>query len=147
MAAATMDRNTPIARLERLKGGYALGTNVTVYAGTIAAVAAATGLVATAGDTAGQRVVGYHLRQASSLAANVAAGFPTVPEVGAGEVWLANGGNITAAHLGQTAYMLDDQTVGLVGDATNDIKVGIIEQVDATLGVLVSIDNGHSLPA
>lgn len=145
MAAATMDRNTPIARLERLKGPYTLGTSVRVYAGTIAAVAGATGLIAVAGDTSGQRVVGFHLRQASSAAADV--DYPSAPEVGAGEIWLGNGGNITAAHLGQTAYMLDDQTVGLAADATNDIKVGIIEAVDATLGVLVSIDNGHSLPA
>lgn len=145
MAAATMDRNTPIARLERLKGGYTLGTSVTVYAGTIAAIVAATGLVGVAGDTAGMRVVGFHLRQASSLAANV--DYPSIPEIGAGEVWLANDGNITAAHLGQTAYCLDDQTVTLAANATNDLKVGIIEAVDATLGVLVSIDNGHSLPA
>ena len=145
MAAATMDRNTPIARLERLKGGYTLGTSVTVYAVTIAAIVAATGLVGVAGDTAGMRVVGFHLRQASSLAANV--DYPSIPEIGAGEVWLANDGNITAAHLGQTAYCLDDQTVTLAANATNDLKVGIIEAVDATLGVLVSIDNGHSLPA
>lgn len=145
MAAATMDRNTAITRLERLKGPYTLGTSVRVYAGTIAAVVAATGLVGVAGDTAGMRVVGFHLREASSAAAD--ADYPSVPEIGAGEIWLGNGGNITAAHLGQTAYMLDDQTVGLAADATNDIKVGIIEAVDATLGVLVSIDNGHSLPA
>lgn len=145
MAAATMDRNTAITRLERLKGPYALGTSVRVYAGTIAAVVAATGLVGVAGDTAGMRVVGFHLREASSAAAD--ADYPAVPEIGAGEIWLANDGNITAAHLGQTAYCLDDQTVSLASVTTNDLKVGIIEAVDATLGVLVSIDNGHSLPA
>lgn len=146
MAAATMDRNTPIAATSslRLKGPYALGTSVTVYAGTIAAIVAATGLIGVAGDTAGMRVVGFHLTQASSVA-NYAG--RTIPEVAAGGVWLANDGNITAAHIGQTAYALDDQTVTLASVATNDLKVGIIEQVDSVLGVFVQIDNGHSLPA
>lgn len=142
MAAATFDRNTPIADLQRLKGPYVLGSGVTVYAGTIAAIAGATGLVAVAGDTAAQRVVGFHLKRAVYDAA-----LTDPPEIAAGSIWLNNDGNITAAMLGQKCYVLDDQTVTTAAVATNDIAAGTIEQVDATLGVLVRIDNPLALAA
>ena len=47
---------------------------------------------------------------------------------------------ITVANgVGRNATILDDQTVSLAATTTNDIVAGVIEAVDATLGVLVTI--------
>lgn len=134
MANATADRNTPFAAGRMWpKGPFTFTAGVEVFAGTIAMIAQATGLIIKAGDTAGGRAVGFHMKYAKEADGHQ-------PEVFGAVGWLANDGSITAAHLGMNAIVLDDQTVGL-GSAvgTNDITAGVIEAVDATLGVLVVI--------
>lgn len=133
MTAATMDRNTAIAHFGRIKGPYAMTSGLTVYAGTIAAVASATGLLATPGDTAGLVVVGIHAKKAIEANGDNA-------EVVNGAAWFVNDGTVTVANgVGRNATLLDDQTVSVAGTTTNDIVVGEIEAVDSTLGVLVAI--------
>lgn len=132
MAAATSDRDTRFTYFQRLKGPYAFTASQTVYAGTIATVAAATGTITTAADTAGLIAVGFHAKK--GVAAN-----GDTPEVMAAVGWLANNGNVTAARIGSTVTIVDDQTVGLAADTTNDIVAGTVEAVDSTLGVLVAI--------
>lgn len=132
MTAATVDRNTPLAYFQRLKGPYGQTASTEVFAGTIATVVAATGLIGVAGDTAGLIAVGFHLKHSKTADGDL-------PEVAAAVGWLANNGNVTAARIGATVTIVDDQTVGLAADTTNDIVAGTVEAVDATLGVLVAI--------
>lgn len=54
-----------------------------------------------------------------------------------GPFWWQNNGNITAAHIGLQATVVDNQTVGLAADTNNDVVAGRILAVDANLGVLV----------
>lgn len=58
---------------------------------------------------------------------------------------LANNGNITANHIGQQAYLVDDQTVGLAADVNHKIAVGEIVDVPSD-GVLVATGKRDSLP-
>jgi hypothetical protein len=51
--------------------------------------------------------------------------------------WAQNNGNITAAHIGTNATVVDNQTVGLPADTTNDVVAGKILDVDAANGVLI----------
>lgn len=55
---------------------------------------------------------------------------------------LENNGNITANHQGQSAYLVDDQTVGLAADVTNNVVVGRIVEVDSDgVWVLIGVYN------
>lgn len=47
-------------------------------------------------------------------------------------------GGSVAADNGKKAYMVDDQTIGLVGDTTNDIQCGVIIGWDTVDGKWVS---------
>jgi hypothetical protein len=54
-----------------------------------------------------------------------------------GPFWVLNNGNITAAHIGTNATVVDNQTVGLPADTTNDVVAGKILDVHANYGVLI----------
>jgi hypothetical protein len=56
-----------------------------------------------------------------------------------GRFWLGNNGSITAANIGQQATIVDNQTVGLAADTTNDVIAGLILDVNAIDGVLLDM--------
>ena len=50
------------------------------------------------------------------------------------------GGAATQADMGKKVYVIDDETVDLVGVAVNDIYVGVIKEVLSATWVVISID-------
>ena len=92
------------------------------------------GKIAVGADTAGFRVAGITPKRVTTGASNT-----TKIEYELGHVEkLDNSGNVTASHTGQSCYLVDDQTVGILSDTTEGIVVGRIEEVPSD-GVLVWI--------
>lgn len=84
-----------------------------------------------AGDTSGDTFLGRSEESVDNT------GDGKKIKVKRGAFWFANNGNITAAHIGSQATVVDNSTVGLAADTTNDVVAGRILNVDAELGVLV----------
>jgi hypothetical protein len=90
----------------------------------------ANGEAVNASDTAGLRVLGR-----SAEAVDNSDDGKTI-RVERAPFLLENNGNITKAHIGGNAYVVDNQTVGLAADVDNDIIAGrILDVMDA--GVVV----------
>jgi hypothetical protein len=95
-------------------------------------VVSGTGTALNAADTANGLIMGV-----ASQTVDTTLGHTKCP-VERGAFWFANNGNVLAANIGQQATVVDNQTVGLAADTTNDVIAGVIEAVDATDGVLIS---------
>ena len=105
------------------------------YQGELVSFAAATGLLAKAGDNAGDRVAGIVVEEKDNT--GVAAGADPESRVliqREGEAEFVYGpGGATQANVGDEVVASDSQTVTTAGAATNDVVVGtIVEVVDAT---------------
>lgn len=134
MAATTVDRNSPALHTERhIKIPLKAATDIP--AGVIVCVDA-TGAAVNGADTAALVAMGR-----SAHAASYAAGdrFITVER---GVFFFANNGNVTQAFIGKSVTIVDNQTVGTAADTLNDIIVGYVEGIDATLGVAVAMMGG-----
>ncbi len=135
MSALARDRDTPHKYKER-KQVLEVAETTKIYAGAIVAVNAG-GYAVPAADIAGLIVQGRAEEQVDNLTgAN-----------GAKKIAVSRGvfrydvASITIANIGDTATVVDDQTVGLAAGTTNDIAVGVIEEVD-TVGAWVRIGIG-----
>lgn len=131
MTATTVDRNTPATHIERpvtfdLKAATVIPAGVMVCTDN-------TGAAVNAADAANLRIQGR-----SAHAADYTAGDRKIV-VERGSFWFANDGTITAADIGGQATILDNQTVSKAATTTADIPAGIIQLVDANLGVLIDI--------
>jgi hypothetical protein len=105
-----------------------------IYAGSIVAVDSA-GKAVPASDATGLKVVG----RAEVASDNVTAATYSATKalnVRRGVFRWANGGSFTDAHVGDLAYVADDQTVTTAASVTYDIVAGVIIDVD-TDGVWV----------
>lgn len=104
------------------------------YAGELVSFAAATGLIAKAGDNAGDKFAGVVMEERDNT--GVAAGADPESRVlvaRKGEAEFVYAGTATQANVGDVVYATDSQTVDVAGDLTNDVKVGtIVEVIDAT---------------
>lgn len=134
MAATATDRNTPARYIER-QFTLPLAAATTIPAGAMVAINAA-GLAVNASDTAGLTVMGRAEHRASTADGD------TTIDIARGAFYWGNDGTITQAAVGQLATVLDNQTVSLAITTVNDIGAGYIEEVDATLGVQVSMLGG-----
>lgn len=134
MAATTKDRVTLKQYFER-NVRVTLKAASVIPAGVIVAVDA-TGQAVNGADTAGLTTMGI-----SAHAADQTKGDAEII-VERGCFWLANDGTITLADIGVLATILDNQTVSKAATTANDIGAGIIEDVDATKGVLVAMLGG-----
>lgn len=134
MAAATSDRQTPARYIERqivLK----LTAATDIPAGVMVATVDATGLAVNASDTAGLTVQGR-----SEHAASYAAGDREIV-VSRGVFLFGNNGNVVQASVGELLEVIDNQTVGLAADGTNNIGAGYCDEIDAN-GVWVAMLGG-----
>jgi hypothetical protein len=123
MAATSLDRNTlkkgPIRQIV-----LPMATGAVIPIGVMVAVATPSAGAVNAIEAANMVVMGL-----SCQAANQTLG-DTKIVVERGIFCMANNGNITAAHVGQPAFVIDNQTVGLAADtATADIIAGYITEV------------------
>lgn len=136
MAAATKNRNTPQTPGHRR--GYPVAANARCFAGTVAVIDA-TGL-AQPGKTGLELIaVGVFEHLVDNYAG--AAG-DQVAEVLRGYFRLENSADaeaLTPAEIGQTCYLVDDQTVAKTDGAGTRSIAGIVDGVD-DVGVWVLID-------
>ena len=139
MAALTRDRDTPIRGEVAHQLDYPQATATTIFAGAIVCPNAS-GFAAPGADTASfQRAVGRAAKQSVNAGANGAK--RVIVESGVFK-FANSGGTITDAHYGQTCTIVDDQTVGLAANTTNDIIAGTIVGVESD-GVWVAMGPGE----
>jgi hypothetical protein len=127
MAAATTEINTPESSGDFVS--LVVKNDEVIFAGTLVALDG-NGEAVNASDTTALRVVG----RAEESVDNSADGLSI--RVKRGAFWYT-GSSVTAAHIGLSATVVDNQTVGAPGATTHDIVAGKIVAVDATLGILV----------
>lgn len=135
MAATTKDRATVRKFIQR-QLRLTLKASAVIPAGVIVCTDA-TGQAVNGADTAGLRCEGI-----SAHAADQTKGDTDIV-VERGAFWLANDGTIALADVGGVATILDNQTVSKAATTANDIGVGIIDDVDATKGVLIAMLGGR----
>lgn len=136
MTATTKDRNTRETYFEGQIPPIPLTASTAIPLGVIVMVISGTGTALNGADTASGIVMGV-----STQAVDTALGHTKCP-VKRGRFWFANNGNITAAKIGLQCTVVDNQTVGLAADTTNDVIAGTIDAVDSVLGVLVGMLGG-----
>ena len=124
-AALSTDRDTPT----REGGAISLtqGSNV-IYRGSLVAVNSSQ-LVVPASDATGLKVIGRAEKRQDNTGTSYVA--TRAIEVKRGIFRWANGGSFTDAHIGDLAFVSDDQTVCAAASATYDIIAGVIIDVDA----------------
>lgn len=123
MTALTSDRNTP--HREGFLFHLPVGAAVTIYAGAIV-MKNATGYAVPGATATGQVCAG----RAEDAVDNAAGSDGDLSvKVRSGVYLYDNAGDIDISHVGDTAYIVDDQTVSL--DATGKSAAGKIVDVDA----------------
>lgn len=133
MTATTTDRNTKESWNDGVAAAIPLTASTKIPKGVMVMVVSGTGTALNGADTANGLVMGI-----STQLVDTALGHTVCP-VMRGRFWFANNGNITAANVGQQATIVDNQTVGLAADTTNDVVAGLILQVDSVDGVLIDM--------
>lgn len=132
MTAATAARNTNLKYGGPFQMGYPMAVDV-IYKGTMVAIDSG-GEAAPAADTAGfGKVIGIAVETVDNSAGSARdkkclVHFPVVAEMTCT--------NATEALTGSYFYVVDDQTLGVAGDTTNEIAGGIlISYTSATTGL------------
>jgi hypothetical protein len=133
MAVLTQDRNT--VRKQGDYAAYPVKGGETVYAGSLVCIDA-NGYAVAAADTAGYRFVGVARGNADNSSGQDSDMSVEVWRRGCFE-FAATG--MTLADAGGSAYLLDDQTVGLAATATNDVPCGLISEYISATSVYVDI--------
>lgn len=141
MPAASQDRNTICKYTERqLCEDASIAATTTIFNGTITATNA-TGDLRPAADVAGLAVVGVSMqRMANPTGAAAKANPPARVRAGVFKFGTTGVNAITAADLGRSAFVLDDQTVVRAAGTTNSILAGKVEAIDPDGGIWVSIN-------
>lgn len=106
-----------------------LTASTKIVGGVIVMVVSGTGTALNGADTANGVCMGI-----STQLVDTALGHTKCP-VKRGCFWFNNNGNITAANIGQQCTIVDNQTVGLAADTTNDVIAGEIMDVGTINGV------------
>lgn len=128
MTAATEDRNTE--RKDGIVVPYSVVTNDCIYAGTLVSVNAE-GYAVPGADTLGQIFQGVAEARADNTGGANGAIKVRVRRKGLFKFTL--GTAITIANVGDAVCLVDDQTVDLAANTTNDIACGTIrEYIDTT---------------
>lgn len=131
-------------------GGYAIPSTVSLpmsaslkiwKGGLVAAsnASATKGQAQKAGANMSQQVVGVANATVDNSSGSAGA---LLIDVRQGAFWFANSTSsdqIDLHHIGQPAYVVDDQTVALTDNAGARVIAGTVVNVDATLGVLVLV--------
>lgn len=131
----TKDRDT--VRKEGKYAAYPVKGGAKVYAGGMVCIGT-DGYAVPGSDTAGLKFVGV----ARSYVDNTG-GVSGAVSV---EVWrkgcfsLASSGAMAISNVGDSVYIVDDQTVGLAVTTTNDVKCGAVSEFVSSTSVYVDID-------
>jgi hypothetical protein len=127
MTALTADKQ--IERKEGNELAFPVYTAVTIFGGALACVNAA-GYALEGSDTSGLIFEGIALEKVDNSAG--ASGAKTIRLQRRGLIKVVLGTAISQANVGDNVFLVDDQTVDLSGNCTNDIFCGIIaEYIDS----------------
>jgi len=122
--ALSEDFNRDMKHFE-IKNDRVLST-ATIYKGAIVTVVSLTGYAKPGADAAGEIFRGIALRQA----VGVAGSNEVRVELERTKVWkFCTGSPADQSWVGQVVYCVDDETVDLAGATTNDVRVGICDEV------------------
>jgi hypothetical protein len=135
MAALAADRNTEYSLGDTL--ALPVKASTTIYAGSLVCIDA-TGYAVPAADTVGLIFVGVATAQADN--ASGAAGDINVVVRRRGRYLLTYDGTATQADVGSLVYAVNDQTVDLTADTTNDILIGIVAKMEDADELWIEID-------
>ena len=128
-ALTTNDRITVESFSSGIPAMIPLAASTKIVGGVMVMVIAGTGAALNGADTANGICMGW-----STQLVDTALGHTKCP-VKRGRAWWNNNGNITAANIGQQCTIVDNQTVGLAADTTNDVIAGEILDVATVNGV------------
>lgn len=131
MAALTKDRNTP--RRDGKIVVHPVAAGAVFFVGALAVLNAA-GYAEPATTATGKKGLGRVTGAVSNASGADGAAFV---EVERGVFAYANDGTVTRAHIGGSAYAVDDQTVAPTDGTGTRSAVGTIRDVDASNGVWV----------
>lgn len=135
MTAAAADRNTP------RKDGVLVPTPVVaddcIYGGTLVAVNAA-GFLNPGSDTVG--LIFHGVADGRADNSGGAAGDIKCNVRRKGLFLMTMGTAITQANIGDKVYLVDDQTVDLAANTTNDILCGVIAEYYSTTQAWIDIE-------
>jgi hypothetical protein len=133
LTATTTDRATKESFNAGLGRPIPLTASTKIPGGVMVMVVAGTGTALNGADTANGVLMGISTQLVDTTLGHTSCPYKK------GRFWLGNNGNITAANIGQQATIVDNQTVGLAADTTNDVIAGLILDVNATDGVLLDM--------
>lgn len=128
MAACTGDRNTPYR--EGIELDFAVKGGGRVFAGAMVAVDG-TGYAVPAGNTAGHKVVGVAMEHVDNGAGSDGAAHVRVRTEGVFEFGATS---ISQANVGQTMYVVDDQTFDDVNPGQGITCGRLVKYISATKG-------------
>jgi hypothetical protein len=135
MTAAAADTDTPRKYVERVLEPMGQKTSTTIWAGAM--VARGTDNYARpAADTANFVVLGRASKK------SIGAGGDGVVKTGnieRGVFKYANAGSNGITLVGETAYVVDDLTVGKAAATSNSVVAGTVDAIDADGGIWVAI--------
>jgi hypothetical protein len=134
MSALTKDRDT--IRKEGMYAVYPVKGNAKIYAGGIVCIGT-DGYAVPGSDTTGLKFVGISRGYVDNTGGASGAVVVEVRRKGCFNL-AASGMAIT--NVGDSVYIIDDQTVGLAATAANDIKCGMISEFVSATSVYVDID-------
>lgn len=133
MSALTRDRNT--VRKEGDYAAYQVKANAKIFAGSLVCIDS-TGYAIPGSDTAGLKFVGISRGYADNTGG--ANGDLSVEVWRRGSFELAATG-MTRGNIGDSVFVVDDQTVGLAATTTNDVPCGKISEYNSATSVYASI--------
>jgi len=134
MSALTKDRNT--VRKEGDYASYPVKGGVKVYAGGIVCIGS-DGYAIPGSDTAGLKFVGVSRGYVDNTGGASGAVSAEVWKRGCFE-FSASG--MVRANVGDSVYVVDDQTAGLAATTTNDVPCGRISEYNSATSVYVAIE-------
>jgi len=137
MTALAVDRKTDFQ--EGVELGYPVGADAVIFLGSIVCIDSTDGFAYPGADTANFLFVG--IAQESVDATGLSDGDISIKVRRCGVAHLAATG-LAVTDVGTLYYVLDDQTVAVVGTTTNDVLVGRLSYFDTATNAPI-----HLMPA
>lgn len=137
MTALSSDKRTE--RTEGVEVSVPVKGSTTIYAGAMVSVGA-DGYAVPASDATGQIFMGIALEHVDNSSGSD--GDKSVVVRRAGLVKISAGSTISQANVGDKVYAVDDQTVDIAANTTNDILVGKIAAFSSSSAAWIDIGAG-----
>ena len=141
MAATTIDRPTQRRFVERTVAEDALLAATTTIPNGVLVSTNANGELINAADAANTTCIGVAPRRMANTGGAAAKVTPKAfAQAGCYKFGTTGGNAITAADVGKTCCVLDNQTVVRAAGTTNSIVAGIVDSIDPDGGIWVKVN-------